>query len=94
MNIIYLKFQFAYDSWLSNDKGFHCFGSSYLYLLICAINLPFPILITSLLGLFWEIKDGFLPSSKYGFIGGDGFSYKDFIADLTGIFLAIILGLI
>jgi hypothetical protein len=28
----------------------------------------------------WEVKDGFLPWEKYGWIGGDGFSWRDGVA--------------
>jgi len=28
----------------------------------------------------WEVKDGFLPWEKYGWIGGDGFSWRDGMA--------------
>jgi len=28
----------------------------------------------------WEVKDGFLPWEKYGWIGGDGFSWRDGLA--------------
>ena len=38
--------------------------------------------LTFLLGLLWEIRDG---------LQGYGFSWKDFIADILGIFIAILL---
>jgi hypothetical protein len=28
----------------------------------------------------WEVKDGFLPWEEYGWIGGDGFSWRDGVA--------------
>ncbi len=37
------------------------------------------------LGVVNEIKDQFLPYQKYGWIGGDGFSKKDLIANCVGI---------
>lgn len=44
---------------------------------------------TLALGILWEIKDGFVPYEKYGKIGGEGFSKKDVIRDLTGICSAV-----
>ena len=44
---------------------------------------------TVALGVFWEIKDGFLPYEKYGKWGGEGFSKKDVIRDLTGVCFAL-----
>jgi hypothetical protein len=33
----------------------------------------------------WEIKDGFLPWEKYGWIGGDGFSWRDGLAGTIAV---------
>jgi len=42
-------------------------------------------LLTFTMGLSWEIKDGLVKDDYYGGIGGEGFSYKDLIADVSGI---------
>jgi hypothetical protein len=34
----------------------------------------------------WEVKDGFLPWEKYGWIGGDGFSWRDGLAGSIAVF--------
>lgn len=36
-------------------------------------------------GLIWEVKDGFLDHRRYGWIGAEGFSFKDLIADAVGV---------
>ncbi len=33
----------------------------------------------------YEVKDYLIPASKYGWIGGDGFSWRDIVADVVGI---------
>lgn len=38
--------------------------------------------------LMWEIKDGFMYWEDMGRWGGDGFSIKDFLADMVGMALA------
>lgn len=38
------------------------------------------LLYTSLLIWLWEVKDGYLRWEDYGFIGGDGFSWRDGVA--------------
>jgi hypothetical protein len=40
-----------------------------------------------LAGFLWEVKDGFICWQKYGAIGGDGFSYKDYTADFAGMII-------
>lgn len=86
------KWRWSQDSWLTNDKGFHCFGTSYL---LFAFFRFFPLtpslLIVLFLGLLWEIKDAIFPYESFGFLGGDGFSYKDLTADIIGILLGCLL---
>ena len=87
-----LKWRCAHDSWSSNDKGFHCFGSAYLFIALHKfLFFPYAFLITFFSGLLWEIKDATLPYEDFGFIGGDGFSYKDLTADIIGILLGYLL---
>lgn len=43
-------------------------------------------------GAFWfgnEVKDAVLPYEKVGWVGGDGFSYKDLLWSLAGAGLAL-----
>lgn len=86
------KWRWAHDSWLTDDKGFHCFGSAYLFLaLIKFLPLFHALIITTILGLLWEIKDAIFPYERYGFLGGDGFSYKDLTANIIGILFGYLL---
>jgi len=39
----------------------------------------------------WEIKDALVPYEKYGWIGGEGFSVKDLLADCIGIVVVVCL---
>lgn len=41
--------------------------------------------------VLWECKDALLPWEKYGWWGGDGFSWRDLIASYLGILLLFIL---
>ena len=40
--------------------------------------------ITQGFSLLWEIKDGLFSYKKYGYWGGDGFSYRDHAAATIG----------
>ena len=40
-------------------------------------------------GILWELKDAVMPWERYGFWGGDGFSWRDLVADAAGIALAV-----
>jgi len=76
---------FNKDKWMSNngallkyDKAEHFTGS-----LIINIAIDWKYAIA--LGFLWECKDAVMPYEKYGAIGGEGFSYKDLIADIAGV---------
>lgn len=46
--------------------------------------------IPLVLGVAWEVKDALIPHEKYGrFWGGDGFSYKDTLANMAGITIGL-----
>jgi len=42
------------------------------------------------LGLANEVKDALLPYEKYGWIGGEGFSYKDMLANCGGVLVGYV----
>ena len=48
------------------------------------------LIIVLLAGLAWEIKDGLMDYHVYGWFGGDGFSWRDLVADAVGIIIALI----
>lgn len=92
LNQLISKWRWAHDSWFTNDKGFHCFGTSYLFLaLLKFLPLSHVLFSVFFLGLLWEIKDAIFPYERFGFLGGDGFSYKDLTADIIGIFFGCLL---
>ena len=37
------------------------------------------------LGFLWECKDAVVPWEKYGWLGGEGFSFGDLTCDITGV---------
>ncbi len=81
------------DKWLSTsgavlhyDKLEHLLVSAILTL-IAAFLMPlaFACLLVLIIGCLWELKDGFMYYKIYGWIGGEGWSWKDLIADSIGI---------
>ncbi len=90
-------FRMAKDNWDSRqgsiipyDKLEHLVVWFLIYLglyLVSDYQTAFAGAIAS--GILWEMKDAVVPWEKYGWIGGDGFSVKDLIADIAGILLAV-----
>lgn len=77
------------DKWLStqgtvlkHDKLEHFFGSA-------GLALFFNPWVVIGLGIAWEIKDGLMKWEKFGWWGGEGVSWKDLVADISGVALAI-----
>jgi len=84
----YFKWRVSHERWVGKDKILHVTGSY----LICAglhsrCKLHNAMLLTSLIGLTWEIKDALVPYEKVGDIGGRGFSYTDYMIGNAGILL-------
>ncbi len=81
------------DKWLSPhgailhyDKMEHLLASAALaYVGTFFIPLLMACIVALLIGFLWEYKDGLMPYEKYGWFGGEGFSWKDLIADFVGI---------
>jgi uncharacterized protein YfiM (DUF2279 family) len=70
------------------DKVEHCIGSAGLtFSLIHLIGEKKGVNYSLLAGFLWEVKDGFVSWEKYGELGGEGFSSKDFLADILGVFI-------
>lgn len=83
---------------------FSLIGTVLIHLFLRAMEIEATILIAPFtcifLGLLWEIKDGFIPDIHPNYIrigrfyycfGGDGFSYKDLLADWLGVQVAVII---
>lgn len=87
------------DKWLSQqgsllpyDKLEHfllAFIGIFIFNRVFNWSIKTGIIVALLLGIGWEIKDGILPYDwERGLI--QGFSWKDLIADVTGIFTGVI----
>jgi VanZ family protein len=76
-----------------------CFGLTFILIIFSMfteMSILIPGIVTFIAGLLWEVKDGYLDWEKYNRWGGEGFSWKDLIANLVGILLAygvLVLGL-
>jgi len=72
---------------IRKDKWEHFFASAGLYtgLRLFGARENQSIIATGSTGLFWEVKDALVPWETYGFWGGDGFSWRDIVADIYGI---------
>ena len=72
-----------------NDKVEHglFFGFTYKLLRIDGQSRKDSFFISMGIGILNEVKDWALPYQKYGWIGGDGFSWRDILANLVGIVL-------
>lgn len=92
----------AKDKWASTDGAFlkydkieHLFGSLLLFWFLAFLYLSTAesAIGALLAGICWEFKDGHLPYEKWGWIGGEGFSIKDVVANSAGIALGILIEL-
>jgi len=83
---------------LTTDKVEHAVGSGLLFLalmFITRLNCFDAYMVTIILGMLWEIKDGFVPYERYGWIGGDGCSVNDLTYDIIGaVIMVLIIGII
>ncbi len=81
------------DKWFSTqgailryDKPEHAVVSAILaYIATFLMPLLIACIVILLIGFIWEYKDGLMDWEKYGWWGGEGFSWKDLIADFVGI---------
>ena len=95
------EWRWAQDSWMpTQDHQAHFAIGMGLYFTFVHLYLAewISTLIVILLEVCYQIKDGLVPNDggkeilKY--FGGDGFSYKDLIYDVSGITFALIIDLI
>lgn len=94
------KIRFAKDKWNSKSgtiikydkiEHFLCCFVLYFGFVLLKVDFLYSLYFVFLIGIIWEVKDAFLPWEKFGWYGGDGFSMKDLIADMSGVFLGTIL---
>jgi len=92
------SFKFSNDTLeFTGDKLQHAIGSIALFVLLVSIMHIGTLIayqLVFILGTLWEIKDGFMDYKKYGWIGGDGFSYNDIAYDMLGVSLVILISYI
>ncbi|MGH7595552.1 MAG: hypothetical protein ACREOI_04330 [bacterium] len=97
--VVSWQWRWAQDRWLSKggtilpyDKLEH-FLVYFLaaFLLSCKLAEKTVIALLFAIGLLWEIKDALMPYEKYGWWGGEGFSWKDLAANIVGIALGLAL---
>ena len=84
------EFRMSEDSFFTHDKLEHLTAGCVLYMGILRIteNNDLATFATIGLGILWEVKDAYVPWEKYGWWGGDGFSWKDICYDILGIVCA------
>lgn len=79
-------------SLLSHDKIAHFLGGWLLFPLLAKyVGILTAIAISLGFWWLWEVKDALVPYEKVGWLGGDGFSWKDGLAATLGIGLSVIL---
>ena len=81
---------YAADSWLTSDKFAHMLGTFVLSVKLRGVdilsggNKYIAALEAVILGAVWEYKDYRYSWEVHGILGGDGFSYRDLVADIIG----------
>ena len=94
-----MAWRWARDGWTTRqgllrfsggyDKIEHAlfFGAMYAVLRLVGMNTAGAWLWSSFAALLNEVKDALMPWERFGWIGGDGFSWRDFVASVGGILL-------
>lgn len=78
------------DRWLRSDKLAHLLGGLVWVLLLGALWRPWAAFWTGLaFWWLWEVKDAFLPWERWGWIGAEGFSWRDGVAATVGCLTAL-----
>ena len=101
---MHIKWRWAKDSFvckdsmlwgICNNKWLHFLCGAILELaalLICGWGYWVSITVILGVGFFlWECKDAVLPWEEHGWIGGDGFSWRDLVVSYLGMVMAIII---
>ena len=101
-----MKWRWARDNWTTRqgllrftggyDKIEHAlfFGAVYLAVRIFGLSVATAWWAAAVFALANEVKDALMPWEKWGVIGGDGFSWRDFIASVGGIALCWLLDML
>lgn len=94
-----IQFTFAKDRWDSKDgllipydKVEHFLSYFTLTVFLSFFATPAAVFVALLVaGVVWEIKDAIVSYRRNPFWGGDGFSWKDLLANLAGMLFGAIL---
>jgi len=70
---------------------FRCALAGTLILLVLGISPLWAFIISLVIGILWEVKDAISYYEEHGYLGGDGFSFWDLLADITGILVALLI---
>ena len=94
------RYLLSHDTWNSTSGAFikydkieHFIGGIITYLIfrhVFKLNVQDSSYWSFVFWSMWEHKDALLSYKKYGFWGGDGFSYRDLIASTGGIMIGVI----
>ncbi len=76
----------------SHDKVCHFMGGWMAYSLLYVLtgSLVLSTIIAAAFWWLWEVKDALVPYETVGWLGGDGFSWKDGVAATVGIGCSIV----
>jgi hypothetical protein len=93
------QWRWAKDRWLSTGGTILKYDTLEHFLVYClgaflfSFRFSMEAVILSLwgIGLLWEVKDAVTPHEKYGWWGGEGFSWKDKMANMIGIAIGLAL---
>jgi len=86
-----MPWRWARDTWDGRDKLWHLLGGLVSPLLLWAafqLWRGWCVLGSLAFWWLWEVKDAFARRETWGWLGGDGFSWRDGLASSVGILFA------
>lgn len=86
-----MKWRWAKDNWWRPDKLWHFIGGLVSPLILWIIfdwAASWCVLASLAFWWLWEVKDAFVRWEDVGWLGGDGFSWKDGVSSSIGIIIA------
>lgn len=82
------------DRWWRLDKLYHL-GICFVLVLLLGLLDPWRAFVVILtLGWLWEVKDAYLRWENWGWIGAEGFSWKDGVVDTLGCAIGLAIHLL
>ncbi len=86
-----MPWRWANDEWWTGDKLGHFLGglaSPLLLWVVFHLHRSWCVVLSLAFWWLWEVKDVFVRWEDWGWIGGDGFSWRDGAASSLGVFSA------